>query len=258
MRYYKGIRRWVRRFFAPLYPQIVSVSEITDKPIKFRIHSDTEHFRTLDYGAEREQLETLISLLEPDDIFYDVGANIGFTSIVVACQCPQGQIIAFEPDPDIMERLQQNVALNQFNHITAYPYALSDKIGEVELFTDGNDSVSPSLTGQNVNGITLNHIKVSAQTIDALIESGKTPLPTVLKVDVEGAEYAVFQGAEKLLSGGFGNRPRIIFLEAHPEFLIDYGVSVEELLVLLQGYGYEIEFQYIRNNQSHYFLRVIN
>ena len=81
------------------------------------------------------------------------------------------------------------------------------------------------------------------------------PLPDVLKIDVEGAEYNVIQGAEHLLSGASGKQPRFIFLEAHPEFLLDSGVNLEELLEKITSYGYKTIHKFDREAQQHYFFK---
>lgn len=257
MKVLSSIKWRVKRLFAkPPYPKTVEISDFTDKPIKFRIHSDTEFFRTVQYGGEREQIEMYVREIQETDVTYDIGASIGIMSLVSAIKSLKGSVVAFEPDPEIMERLKTNIQINALQNVITRPYVITDKIGEVELFTAGSDSVSPSLTGSNVMDLELESIIVPAYTLDYLIESEGLPVPDVLKIDVEGAEYAVFAGASRLFAGKFGKKPRFIFLEAHPEFLPDYNVTLEELLSLIQSYGYVSFHIFDRDGQQHYFMRL--
>ena len=160
MRYVKGVRRRVKRLFAQSpYPKNLSL-DITAPPVTFRVHSDTEAFRTIGYGGEREQVELYISELRPDDVVYDIGASIGLMSLISAVTCSNGKVIAFEPDTQILERLHLNIELNGINNVITKPYVLTNENGKVDLFTDGSDSVSPSITGRNVMNLNLNSISV--------------------------------------------------------------------------------------------------
>ncbi len=257
MRYIKSIRRRIRRFFAtPQYPETVSL-DITNPPVKFRVHSDTEAFRTIGFGGERGQIELYLSELLPDDVVYDIGASIGLMSLTSAIKCSNGNVVAFEPDSQILERLHINIKLNDLHNIITKPYVLNNENGKVALFSDGSDSVSPSLTGKNVMNLNLKSNSVDGYMIDTLIETEGLPVPDVLKIDVEGAEYNVIQGADRLLSGQFSRQPRFIFMEAHPEFLPDYGVTIEDLLDKIASYGYETIHQYDREAQQHYFMKIM-
>lgn len=254
MRYYKGIKRRFNKLFTkPPYPKVVNL-DIVKPELRFTIHSDTEAFRTLNYGGERGQLEYFMSKLIAGDVVYDIGANIGLFSLVTSRVCAEGQVVAFEPDPQIFGRLNDNIKLNSVTNVNTLPYVVSNANEPVLLYTGGNDTVSPSLTGKNVSGLNLDSIEVDGYMLDEIIKLRQLPVPDVLKIDVEGAEYNVLEGASGLLSGDYGKPPRFIFLEVHPDFLVDYGKTVLDVDALLTSHGYTISKSDEREGQLHYFL----
>jgi FkbM family methyltransferase len=249
----KRLRRvWKRLNRKNVYPRIVEMSELSARPVRFRIHSDTELFRTIGYGGEEEQLAVFLKYLKATDVVYDIGASIGFNAVLTALVCTEGQVLAFEPEPLIRQRLEENIALNALRNLQVLPYALSNENKQLQLFTGGTDTVSPSLHGDNHKKMQLDSITVEARQIDKLIAEDKLPLATVLKIDIEGAEYDALLGAEKLLSGDLGLAPRLLFIEVHPEFLVQFNASVELMVSFLTRLGYEKIWETDRNRQIHH------
>ena len=76
-------------------------------------------------------------------------------------------------------------------------------------------------------------------------------LPTVLKIDIEGAEILALRGARKLLSGLFGPKPRVVFLEVHPKFLHAFNAVVEDVHELMRDFGYSLTSSRVRDDQFH-------
>ena len=244
-------RDWKRLTKPKPYPQTVEISDHSPRPIKFRIHSDTERFRTVAYGGEREQLGVFFQHLKENDVVYDIGASIGLTVLLSAAWASKGQVIAFEPDKEILQRLDTNIKLNGFKNITVLPYAISHSNQMMRFYSAGADDVSPSLTGKNVKGLQLAYTDVEARTLDSLIETKEIPAPSVLKIDIEGAEYDALRGAEKLLMGEIATAPRLLFVELHPDFLVDYKVDVETIREFIQSAGYKRIWQVQRDAQIH-------
>jgi FkbM family methyltransferase len=234
----KRLKRFLNLGKSPsVYPQIIEFTEYSPRPLKFHIHSDTEIFRTKGFGGEREQL------------------GIFLNAILTALACPQGKVVAFEPEPLIRQRFEANIALNAIDNLQVLPYALTKENGQLSLYTGGTDTVSPSLHGANVKQLELETITVTARTIDSLIEEDKIAVPDVLKIDIEGAEYDALLGAEKLFRGDFGKAPRLLFIEVHPEFLPQYGGSVELMEAFLERHAYEKIWELNRNHQIHHLYR---
>jgi FkbM family methyltransferase len=143
--------------------------------------------------------------LAPGNIFYDVGANFGFFSLVAARMVgPAGRLYAFEAEPDAAERLRQTFKRNGLGNTTVIEAAVWAKSGVVNFdrHLGSPDRMKGCVTeGTKGQGC----VSVRAVALDDFIRSA--PPPDVLKCDVEGAEVEVFAGAAELLSK---HRPTII------------------------------------------------
>jgi FkbM family methyltransferase len=211
--------------------------------IWFEVHNPTEANRVYYLDDEEDFLSDLLSDLQKDDIFFDVGACIGVYALHAAHRCKH--IFAFEPDPGFREHLEQNVAINNLENITILPYAISDKSGVLTLFTDGVGGKSPSLENNDFQ----NSIEVEARTLSELVSSGLLPCPSVIKMDIEGAEILALRGTQELFAT---KPPRLIFLELHPTLLPHFGSNSMEVLSLLERAGYRIKLRSERDAQVHY------
>lgn len=162
--------------------------------------------------------------IQPQMVVYDIGANVGFYSLLAAhLTGPEGKVYAFEPLHRNVEFIRRHAALNRFANIEIFEAAVSDQAGEA--FFDPGVSIA---TGHLAESGTLS---VRQVCLDDMLANGLIEPPDTLKVDVEGAEHAVFQGAKVLLET---YRP-LIFLDTH-------GRDVHALTIeLLSGYGYQFE-----------------
>jgi FkbM family methyltransferase len=160
--------------------------------------------------------------VKPHQVIYDIGANVGFYSLLAAhLTGPQGKVYAFEPLNRNVEFIRQHADLNRFSNIEVFAVAVSDRGGEA--YFDPGVSIATGHLSE------IGSVKVSLVRLDDLLSAGDIMSPDIMKVDVEGAEHAVFQGAKKLVEA---HRP-IIFLDTH-------GRDVHDLtLKFLEGYGYQ-------------------
>jgi FkbM family methyltransferase len=162
----------------------------------------------------------LLHFLRPDDLFLDVGANVGTYSVLAGRVC-NARVWSFEPDPSTAINLARNLDANGITHSTTiHKFALGAAEGEIG-FTTGLGAMnkvtsSPSEIGQSV------HIR----RLDDVMEG---QVPVMIKVDVEGHEDAVFAGANTLLSDA-----GLLAIEAET-------VSVESD-ALLRGHGFKRRF----------------
>jgi FkbM family methyltransferase len=163
-------------------------------------------------GVEPEVQEALQQHLRAGMTFYDVGANIGFFSLLAARLVgKEGRVVAFEADPEISARLREHVERNAFGRITVEEKAVWSEPRTV-FFARTDPATSPDRgLGHVVSSGGGNTIEVSAESLDDFTRI--QPLPDFLKCDVEGAEVEVFRGAERLLKE---KRPGII-CEMHSE-----------------------------------------
>ena len=227
-------------------PYVVTITEFDGSGVRFQMRNPTEHFRVISHGGETEYLAAMLDDLHHDDVLFDVGANIGMVSLHAAKLC---RTVAFEPDPFFGHRLNVNMGLNPDRVFALEPIAVSDVDGTVQLFTDGADGNSPSLvrSGDSQN------VTVPARSLDSLMEEGRLPRPTVIKLDIEGAEILALRGAKRLLTGP--ERPRALFIEVHDTYLPGFGSSAGEVHEILRDYGYTHEvYRAKRDGQTHLIL----
>ncbi len=157
--------------------------------------------------------EAIIRLTDAGDTGFDVGANIGYASLVLSRSAgPKGRVRCFEPNPSLLPLLRANV--DNWSSLQGAPIqietvALSDRNGEGVLgFPDdyaGNQGLA-SLELKKAG------VPVNIRRLDALAE---TTSIGIMKVDVEGHEASVFAGAEKLLEGKL---IRDILFEEHESY----------------------------------------
>jgi FkbM family methyltransferase len=181
--------------------------------------------------GEPQVQKALVDHLRPGMTFYDLGANIGFFSLMAARLVgPNGLVVSFEADPEIATRLRENLSRNQFTHVWVEQKVVWSESTSVSFArVDPNTSPDRGLGHVSDDSSTSEMITVEAVSLDHFVSSH--PAPDFLKCDVEGAEVAVFQGAANLLSG---KRP-ILLVEMH---------SAENQRTLIEsfcGFGYQCQ-----------------
>ena len=147
--------------------------------------------------------------LEAGDVFYDIGANAGYFTLVAARAVgPEGKVIAFDPNPLNVQTVNEQIRLNDLQTIcTVEPLAVSDKSGSFHfVVTAVNANAHLQEVGAPHVGDEGQIIEVRSVTLDEFV--GDHPFPVLIKMDVEGAEVAVLRGSQKLLSGP--NAPRFL------------------------------------------------
>jgi FkbM family methyltransferase len=174
----------------------------------------------------------LAEKLRPGMVFYDLGANIGFFSLLAARLVGQdGRVISFEPDAEVATRLRCNIALNEFSNITVVEAGVWSKSESVRFLA--SDESSPERGTGRLLGCEnqAEGTPTRCVALDDFVQSAAPP--DAMKCDVEGAELEALRGAENLLRT---RRPWII-CELHPqgneqmvrEFLSGVGYSVQSV-----------------------------
>jgi FkbM family methyltransferase len=184
---------------------------------------------------EYRETRLLKKLLNHGDTFVDVGANIGWFSILAASLVgEQGCVIALEPSKRIFEHLSANVALNSMTNIRAENVALSNQKGSARLSGIADDNAG---TGTIVGPETSSGEEVPTMRFDDYRSSQALEQMTLMKIDVERAEMLVLEGAHRSLNdAAIAN----IVVEVSDERLRSTGNSSAELISLLRQCGYHI------------------
>jgi FkbM family methyltransferase len=157
-------------------------------------------------GTRRERLSVVAGNLrlhrlldrwvKPGDTVVDVGANIGWNAIRAARLAgPRGRVVAVEPTPDTLAVLRRNVAASGLGTIVVEPVAAGSSGGTRDFFVRGGVSAVNSLYPESRYARVTEVLRVQVVRLDDLVEGPAA----VVKIDVEGAELDVLEGAPRLL-----------------------------------------------------------
>lgn len=186
------------------------IASIENIEAKFTIDSRYNlRWTKLRIDGEKDTISNLISELNDDDVFYDIGANTGVYTCF-ALNKPCKEVIAFEPYPPNVRSLRKNITLNDGN-ATIMQIGLSNIEGTDTLSVPEEETPgcgNPSIMNQKSK----KSIEIDIKRGDNLIEEGKIPQPNIIKLDVEGAELMVLKGLEKAISKV---ECRTIYCEVH-------------------------------------------
>jgi len=160
-------------------------------------------------GGEGRVLETFLEEISPADVVLDVGANVGLYSIFTALKASDGMVIAVEPEPHSLKRLQENVELNDLGNVRTLEVALG--VDGVVLHLTA--AASPELGSHTVLSYSgVGTVEVTSRSGDGLLKETQMPAPNLIKIDVEGMELEVLQSLEGSLSD---KRCRSVLCEVH-------------------------------------------
>ena len=191
------------------------------------------------FGTYEPELRSIFrSVLKPGGIAVDVGANIGWHTLLMASLVgPEGRVLAAEVNPSVRERLQANVQLNQFSQIVILPYAIANTKGTLPFWApSADDPNSGNGFVERDAQIREGLIEVEARPLDELISDAGLEQVNLLKVDVEGFEWPVFEGAESTI---VDFRPHVVF-EYDSAYAARGGGSVALLAKFFQRHRYRL------------------
>lgn len=179
---------------------------------------------------EPHVLAVLSDLLTPGAACLDVGANLGwFTVIASRLVGPRGRVLALEPDPANLRLLRRNVSLNGCANVTVVAAAAGAGKGRARLYRSNENLGDHRLA---IHSDRPDRVEVAVESIDDIVAGRKrSPGPIdVVKIDTQGSECAILRGMEAT----FAASPRLrMILEYWPHGLHQCGSSVEELVRLL-------------------------
>ena len=161
--------------------------------------ANPEHQYLYFYGThdERYIVTKLLKIIKPGDICWDIGANIGFyTCLLASLLEDSGVVVAFEPAARTCGYLKENVSLNQFTNVTVVNKGLGDKQEQRPLHYSEAGLAEGTASLKYADGRAASE-RVTLDTIDNLIR--ELPAPEFVKIDVEGYQLEVLRGGEHLL-----------------------------------------------------------
>lgn len=181
------------------------------------------------------ETELIQTLVQPGDVVVDVGANIGYYTLLLARRVgAQGRVFAFEPAPENFAILQENVARNGYQNVVLEQKALADTNGFAMLALSNTNHGDHRLQNSSAANET---VTVETTTLDAYLGEVAQNV-TLVKMDVQGAEMRVLRGMKNLLAR---QSPLTLVLEFFPAALEQMGEEPREMLELLRANNFVLQ-----------------
>lgn len=244
-----SLRHWIKNKRQEKALAVLSVlrARVTDDVLvsvpefggTFQMPTSSDVFRRICLdGCYEPELSTIAAkFLAPDRDAIDVGANIGFYSVLLSGTLASGRVLAIEPNPKAYQRLQANLKRNNgTDKAITFPGIAGSSVKRntisFPLGMEEYTTVGP-LHGE-LGESAKTRVDVDETTIDLLVQQN-TLDPAFIKIDVEGYEYEVLQGAINTIRA---SRP-VILCELNDDMLRQHGSSTGLLLELLRSHGYK-------------------
>lgn len=205
-----------------------NVFDQTDIAYGIASHGDVESF-------DSSLVTKILQSFDKNFVFYDIGANTGWYTMLAASLSPVSSIFCFEPVAEHAECLLESSKLNRFEErVSIHQIALSDSSGKMPILLAG----SGSSLEKDFLSTNLGSRMVDIKTLDSFVDETNIPLPYFIKIDIEGHEYKALLGAKATI---LKSSP-VLFVEIartlkniHREFVHkDY----EAIFALLSSWGY--------------------
>jgi len=190
----------------------------------------------------------IVRRLAPGDAFIDVGANIGYYSLLASRLVGEcGSVVAIEASPETFKVLQHNLAFNRVRNVRAVNMAAFHSKTIIKVFRGSEYEVGHTTVIEQ-EGLKRRfevECEINAAPLSAVLSREEMQNARLIKIDVEGAEWSVLEGMRPLLNSG---RPDLeIMVEVNPACLVQQGKRTEDLLSILLDagfYAYRLENDY--------------
>lgn len=216
---------------APPEPQVVEIAGGRLQGYRFEL--DLQREKDLWLGSYELELQLAISqLLETGQVAFDVGANLGYMTLLMAeAVGPSGSVIAFEPLPHNVRRIQTNLALNPpVGPVSLLPVAVGAQSGRARFLVHPSPAMG-KLQGSSGRAAGYEgELEVEMVALDDFVRERGNRSPDLIKIDVEGGEAQVLAGAQGLLKS---SRPTVL-LEIHG------GQAARACLETFRASGYRV------------------
>lgn len=215
-----------------LYPK--TKQNIAGVDVQF-VAENTQDIKYHEFESEVPIIKDVLSEIDDDSVFFDIGANIGLYSCVISQKIGAENVVAFEPSPPAYRKLQKNSKLNgNFQH---FQIAVSDTDDMIEFAVDvGGVHSRMSTINTDSNATDYKIQEVSSRKLASVVENENLPSPTIIKIDVEGAEFKVLSGMDGLLDS-----IQIIYCEIHHPFLDGFSTDGGEIIEHVESSGFDVK-----------------
>jgi FkbM family methyltransferase len=194
-----------------LVPVTVAAGLLQGMRLLLDLHSEKDYW----LGTYEPELQAALSaLVRPGMTAYDVGANIGYISLMLARLSGEtGQVLAFEALPENVERLRANLALNGMQErVVVAPAAVVDQSGPVSFLVGPSGGMGKAQGSAGRQDVAYaRSITITGYSLDEFAYQAGSPLPNLVKIDIEGGEVLALPGMRRLLQKA---RP-LVLMELH-------------------------------------------
>ena len=228
---------WFSLVVEQLHPHVTdgaSIAEVEQAGVRMRVNLEEYTQRRIYYGSyEPGEVAVLTRLLRPGDVALDVGAHVGFFTLLAAAAVGEsGEVHAFEPVPANFEALTGNVGLNGFRNVVANQVAVGQEAGSFELGTTAEGVNTGAYTqGGEQSSFTAETIALDEYVADRI---GDRPV-RLAKIDVEGVEPEVLSGFRRRLAT---QPPEALIVEVNVDMLAFHGHRARDITEPLVAAGY--------------------
>ena len=221
--------------------------KILGKNINFYIPNDLVNSRVNTfYSKEPETLKWIDSFIKNKKIvFWDIGANIGLYSIYNSQKNPKSQTIAFEPSTSNLRTLSRNISINNLqNKILIFPTALTNSLNRNNYFSLIKES--SFFEGSALNAVNVNYnfegkkfkiknnYRIFSNSISYFIDNNILKIPDYIKIDVDGTEYLILEGAKKYLK-----KTKSLLIEVNENF----SESHKKIITIMKKNGFTLSYK---------------
>jgi len=206
----------------------------------FNIYFPARWSRYFESDYEAENIEFLKENVKPGDVVFDIGAHLGLMSVISSqLSGPNGKVYAFEPSPSTFDLLKKVLALNSGQSLVIpEQMAITNKVGKLNFYLSSD-------IGSNSNSLVEKHplnrdaIQIPCTTLDAFAKEHHITLIHLIKIDAEGSELEVLQGAKEVL---LNQRPKVI-LAIHPRLIRNNANEPRDIYKLISSLNYRVFFK---------------
>ncbi len=180
---------------------------------------------------ESFESQVFLEKLKDDMVVVDIGANIGYYTLLAAEKAKQ--VISFEPDPVSFTYLQKNVEKNNLKNVEIHQLAIAQKAGTLDFYKNphnfGDSRVYSFKEGKRA-------YTIKTISLDEFIDINNIGKVDVIKIDIQGAEGLALLGMQNTLAQ---QQPEL-FIEFFPKGLVSCGTNPKDFINALHGFGYSI------------------
>lgn len=228
----------MRVYFRHLAPR-TSTMVVSTLRFGIRMRLDiTEYLQTHLYVFGDYELPTirfLRSVLKPGSVCLDVGAQMGYLTLAMATSANKQTIVhSFEPEEQNAQRFRENIALNGLTNVTLHQSAVSTVDGPLKLYLSNDRNAGTHSTVYIESNVSTEYVEIPSVRLDTFSEQNRLPSIDLIKIDVEGAEIDVINGALESLA----HHKPIVIMELSDHLQQARGQTCAEFKQFMARYGY--------------------